>query len=265
MARFDTRRGRSERHEPLPGQHPRACPATAIASDVRADQVIAPLEDRYVTPAMVRGLVDLGESVVVRRSGRRTLDRARAEANGSPAGSRTTSRRTRQGFSSRGSGVTGEVVTEHPVDVATSAVRVADAAAPKFGHAPYSVTILSTVFFMVVTTEPGVSCLEAVRDTDPLPLRSATSTNELAAHKVHRAASEVGLTAGPGPVATAHRFRHALTEEVDLGRRVDRHHLRLLGDDARVVDPVDGQEVDGEVLVEEIIQTPAALRSVTYC
>ena len=29
-------------------------------------QVIAPLEDRYVTPAMVRGLVDFGESVVVR-------------------------------------------------------------------------------------------------------------------------------------------------------------------------------------------------------
>ena len=43
-------------------------------------------------------------------------------------------------------------------------------------------------------------------------------------------------------------------------RSARRSSALSVASDARVVDPVDGQEVDGEVLVEEVVETPAAER-----
>ena len=53
----------------------------------------------------------------------------------------------------------------------------------------------------------------------------------------------------------ADRLGADLTEEVDLDRRIDGDHVVVLADDVRVVDIVDRQDLDGRVVVDEIIDT----------
>ena len=51
----------------------------------------------------------------------------------------------------------------------------------------------------------------------------------------------------------ADRLGADLTEEVDLDRRIDGDHVVVLADNVRVVDIVDRQDLDGRVVVDEII------------
>src|SRR5215510_10830363 len=110
---------------------------------------------------------------------------------------------------------------------------------PRISATPYSVTTMSTVFLMVVTIEPGVST-PRMRDTAPWAAVEGSTTNPR-----------------PWGEYMAPRAKSAwppLDDQVDLGGGVDRDEGLLLGDDPRVVHVVDGQHLDGRVLVQEGIQ-----------
>ena len=107
-------------------------------------------------------------------------------------------------------------------------VRVAPGSTgPRSSATPCSVTTLSTVFFRVVTTEPSLR-RGTMRDR-PAGSRRRQHEEALSAVGVHRAPSEVRLPAGAGPVLPGDRLRCGLTEQVDLGRGVDRHEARVPG------------------------------------
>ena len=93
---------------------------------------------------------------------------------------------------------------------------------PRSSATPHSVTILSTVFFGVVTTSPAASC-GTIR-TRPTGGR-VQHDEALAAVGVHGAAGEVVLAARRRVVRPADRLRCALPEEVDRQRGVDRHEV----------------------------------------
>src|SRR5215472_8800427 len=74
------------------------------------------------------------------------------------------------------------------------------------------------------------------------------------------ATCEVDLPAGGRPVARTERFGRALAEEVDLERGVDRDHVVLTADVARIVGVVDRPELDPGVVADELEQSKAAER-----
>ena len=67
------------------------------------------------------------------------------------------------------------------------------------------------------------------------------------------AAHEVGLPADPAVEGRPDRFRRGLSGEVDLHGGVDGHHLLVGRDDQRVVGVVDAAELDGRVVVDEVV------------
>ena len=124
---------------------------------------------------------------------------------------------------------------------------------PRISATPNSVTMLSTVFLDVVTTDPGVS---VGRILDMVPPRAVDVEHDeaLPALGVHGPAGEVVLSAAGGVILPAHGLGGALPVEVDLGGGVDRDEVGFPGDDPGVVHPVDRGEVNRRVLVQEVIQ-----------
>ncbi len=77
---------------------------------------------------------------------------------------------------------------------------------------------------------------------------------------VHRATGEVVLAARRRVVLPTDRLRRTLAEEVDGERGVDRYEVALVRDDPRVVHVADGVQLDGGVLVQELVQPRRAER-----
>jgi hypothetical protein len=63
---------------------------------------------------------------------------------------------------------------------------------------------------------------------------------------------EVHLPADPAVEIRAQRVRAHLPREIDLQRRVDRHHLVVLRDDERIVRVFGGVELAHRVVIDEL-------------
>ena len=70
---------------------------------------------------------------------------------------------------------------------------------------------------------------------------------------VHRAASEVGLPTTPRVVAAGDHLGVALAQQIDFDGGVDRYEAVFAPDHPRVVHPVNRQELDCAVVVEEVV------------
>ena len=73
-----------------------------------------------------------------------------------------------------------------------------------------------------------------------------------------RAQPGVDLTARPGDLLKAHRLRGALTAEIHIGRRVDGHHLPVLGDDGQRVGVGNALVKNGRVVIYKVVKPLAA-------
>src|SRR3990172_5648056 len=85
-----------------------------------------------------------------------------------------------------------------------------------------------------------------------------------AARRARGAVDEVQLTPHPAVEARADAVGAHLPRQIDLDGGVDRHHLRVLGDDKRVVDVVRGVELDHRVVVDEVVQPLRAQHEAGY-
>ena len=80
----------------------------------------------------------------------------------------------------------------------------------------------------------------------------------LATARFGRAAVEIHLSADAGEKLGADRIGANLSREVNLQRRVDRHHFVLLADDERVVDVFGGMKREQRIVVHVIVNLPRA-------
>ena len=128
-----------------------------------------------------------------------------------------------------------------------------EAAAAQVRHAVLGDNIIDVV---LARRDDGARREDGLDLADRAALGRGGEGNEaLAAAGLAGAADVVDLAAGAGHMLRADRLGTDLTEEVDLDRRVDGDHVVVLADDIRVVDIVDRQDLDGRVVVDEIIDT----------
>lgn len=119
---------------------------------------------------------------------------------------------------------------------------------------PYSVTMQSTSFLLVLICAPGVS-VGIIRLTDLVLGRGGKGNEALAALGLHSTPDIITLAAGTGDMTGTDGLGTDLAEEVHLQRGIDGDEIGMLGNDRRVIHIVDRQHFHHGVIINVIIHS----------